>query len=85
MGRTSIIPAKGGAVMLIQKFDGQYAVLQTEDGLISVHRSHLPSAAREGDMVSCNNGGYSIDSAAETDSISDDVRDKLHKLLTGND
>ena len=60
MGRTSIIPAKGGAVMLIQKFDGEYAVLQTEDGLISVHRSHLPSAAREGDMVSCNNGGYSI-------------------------
>lgn len=68
--------------MIIQKFDGEYAVLQTEEGVISVHRAHLPSAAKTGDSVSYSNGGYSLIRAENYD-IGGEVRDKLHKMLTG--
>ena len=68
--------------MIIQKFDGEYAVLQTEEGVISVHRAHLPSAAKTGDSVSYSNGGYSL-RRTENDDIGGKVRDKLHKMLTG--
>ena len=70
--------------MLIQRFDGDYAVLQTEEGVISVHRAHLPSGAKAGDSVSCSDGGYTL-SQAGSENISGEVRDRLHRLLTGED
>ena len=68
--------------MIIDRFEGDYAVLETDSGMVNIHRAHLPSAAREGDVVSYSNGGYSIDKNS-TGELRDAVRDKLHDLLTG--
>ena len=64
------------------EIESDRAVLLTEEGVISVHRAHLPSAAKKGDSVSYSNGGYSL-RRAENDDIGGKVRDKLHKMLTG--
>lgn len=70
--------------MIIDRFEGDYAVLETDEGIINIHRAHLPGAAREGDVVQYSNGGYSIDRAA-SDDLRGAVREKLHKLLIGED
>ena len=68
--------------MIIDRFEGDYAVMETEEGMLNIHRAHLPSSAREGDVVNYSNGGYSVDREA-TEDLRNAVRDKLHKLLTG--
>ncbi len=70
--------------MIIDRFEGDYAVMETEEGMLNIHRAHLPSSAREGDVVNYSNGGYSVDREA-TEDLRSAVRDKLHKLLTGED
>jgi hypothetical protein len=70
--------------MIIDRFEGDYAVLETDEGMVSIHRAYLPSSAREGDAVTYSSGGYSVDRAA-TDDLRAEVRDRLHKLLTGED
>ena len=70
--------------MTIDRFEGDYAVLETEEGMVNIHRAHLPSSAREGDVVTYSNGGYSVDREA-TDDLRAEVRSRLHKLLTGED
>ena len=70
--------------MTIDRFEGDYAVLETDEGMVNIHRAHLPSSAREGDIVNYSNGGFSID-RAETDRLRGAVRDRLHRLLTDND
>lgn len=70
--------------MMIDRFEGEFAVLETEGGMMNVHRSFLPSSAREGDMVTYNGSVYGIDREA-TEDLRSEVRDRLHKLLTGRD
>ncbi len=70
--------------MTIDRFEGDYAVLETEEGMVNIHRAHLPSSAREGDVVTYSNGGYTVDREA-TDDLRAEVRSRLHKLLTGED
>ena len=65
--------------MTIDRFEGDYAV-----GMVNIHRAHLPSSAREGDVVTYSNGGYTVDREA-TDDLRAEVRSRLHKLLTGED
>ncbi|MBR6069595.1 MAG: DUF3006 domain-containing protein [Ruminococcus sp.] len=70
--------------MTIDRFEGDYAVLETDEGMVNIHRAHLPSSAREGDVVTYSNGGFSIDREA-TDDLRAEVREKLHRLLTDSD
>ncbi|MDO4862708.1 MAG: DUF3006 domain-containing protein [Ruminococcus sp.] len=70
--------------MTIDRFEGDYAVLETDEGMVNIHRAHLPSSAREGDVVTYSNGGYSVDRAA-ADDLRGAVRDKLRRLLTETD
>lgn len=71
--------------MIIDRFEGGFAVVETEDGMINVDRSFLPSDASEGDVLTCENGRYTVDRES-TESIRSSVRDRLHRLLTdGND
>ncbi|MBQ8961679.1 MAG: DUF3006 domain-containing protein [Ruminococcus sp.] len=69
-------------MIVIDRFEGEYAVLETDEGMMNVHRGHLPSSAREGDALSYSNGGFSV-LPAQTD-LQDAVRDKLRKLLGGD-
>ncbi|MCQ2491210.1 MAG: DUF3006 domain-containing protein [Ruminococcus sp.] len=70
--------------MTIDRFEGDYAVLETDEGMVSIHRAHLPSSAHEGDVVTYSNGGYSV-SHADTDERRRAAREKLNRLLTDKD
>ncbi len=50
--------------VVIDRFEGEYAVLETAEGMTDIHRGHLPGAAREGDVLIYSCGGWSIDRAA---------------------
>lgn len=67
--------------MIIDRFEGEFAVLETEGGMMNVHRSFLPSFAREGDVVRYDGSGYGIDRES-TEDLRSEVRNRLHKLLT---
>ena len=70
-------------MIIIDRFEGDYAVLETDDGMMNIHRGHLPSSAREGDALSSSNGGFS-GLPEETADLKDAVRDKLKKMLGGD-
>ena len=70
-------------MLVIDRFEGDYAVIETEEGTMSIHRGHLPSSAKEGDMLSYSNSGFSVLSAEKAD-LQGAVRDKLRKMLEGN-
>ena len=68
--------------MIIDRFEGEYAVVETEDGMININRSFLPAGAREGDSIVCENGKYSVDKET-TVNLHNAVKEKLSKLLKG--
>lgn len=70
--------------MIIDRFEGGFAVVETKDGMINVDRSFLPSDVREGDVLTCENGRYTVDRES-TETIRSSVRDRLHRLLTDGD
>jgi len=46
---------------IIDRFEGSEAVLECEDGsFMNINRSLLPSDAKEGDCVVCENDSYRI-------------------------
>ena len=69
--------------MIIDRFEGEYAVVETEQGIVNIPRCYLPESAREGDVLNYSNGSYSVDTY-ETNSLREEVRNKLQNLLNGN-
>ncbi|MDR2900006.1 MAG: DUF3006 domain-containing protein [Treponema sp.] len=39
-------------MLVIDRFEGDFAVIETDKGMINVPMSDLPSGAKEGDMLS---------------------------------
>lgn len=70
--------------MIIDRFEGEFAVIETENDMINVSREFLPADAREGDVVILNNGRYEINKDYSAD-LRNSVRERLHGLLTQND
>ena len=48
-------------MMIIDRFEGSLAVLETDSGNISLLREQLPKEAREGDVIAYIGGRYVID------------------------
>ena len=69
---------------VIDRFEGDYAVLETEEGMTDIHRGHLPGAAREGDVLIYSCGGWSIDRTA-TEERRRANSERLKRLLRGGD
>ena len=54
-------------VYIIDRFEGEYAVLEEESGAHKdVRRTLLPQNAAEGDLLHFDGESYSIDKAAES-------------------
>ena len=51
-------------MLIIDRFEGDMAVVENDGGIMDIPRSLLPENAKEGDILIENNGGYTIDSAA---------------------
>lgn len=68
---------------IIDRFEGKYAVLETENGMKNVLRDMLPEEAREGDVVELKNGAYTINKKA-AEKRRRELRKKLKKLQKEN-
>lgn len=51
-------------IMIIDRFEGDIAVIETDGGMIEVNVSELPDNAREGDVLALENGRYTVDCEA---------------------
>ena len=64
---------------IIDRFEGEYAVLETESGMKAVLRDMLPAQAREGDVLELKNGTYIINKKA-AEKRRREIREKLMKI-----
>lgn len=49
---------------VIDRFEGEYAILVSENGRISILREQLPPEVAEGDVLICKNDSYLINKEA---------------------
>ena len=67
---------------IIDRFEEDYAVIETDGGMINVLRSELPENAAEGDVLTYD-GTWAVDETA-TEERRSSMRSRLRRL-TGND
>ncbi|MDE6539138.1 MAG: DUF3006 domain-containing protein [Ruminococcus sp.] len=65
---------------IIDRFENNKAVLETDGGMIEIERSQLPENAREGDVIIENNGIWSVD-IPETEKRRSDMRELMKRLM----
>ncbi len=68
---------------IIDRFEEDYAVIETDGGMINVARAKLPENAAEGDVLEFTDGVWTIDESA-TEERRRNAASKLRRLL-GND
>ncbi|MGN0615676.1 DUF3006 domain-containing protein [Ruminococcus flavefaciens] len=68
---------------IIDRFEGEYAVLETDSGMKNVPRDILPEESREGDVVELKNGAYTVNKKA-AEKRRRELREKLKKLQKEN-
>lgn len=66
-------------MIIIDRFEGEFAVLETDSGTENISRSIIPDNASEGDVLRFESGAYFIDSAA-TEERREMMIEKLNKL-----
>ena len=65
---------------IVDRFEGEFAVLEKADGTtIDVTKSEIPNA-KEGDVIIFNDGAYIIDEA-ETQKRKEMIAEKMKKLF----
>ncbi len=69
--------------MIIDRFEGEYAVVETDGGMINIERGKLPANAAEGDVIELRGGEYIINSE-ETAERREKAASRLRRLM-GND
>ncbi|EJS46364.1 DUF3006 domain-containing protein [Bacillus nitratireducens] len=65
---------------IIDRFEGELAVIEINNSTIDVPKSKLPSAAKEGDVLIIEDDTYTIDKN-ETDKRRREVQDLMDKLF----
>lgn len=70
-------------MMIIDRFEGDTAVVETENGIFTLPEAELPAEAREGDILIRENGSYIINKEATVKRRRKMSR-KLRELLNGN-
>lgn len=70
-------------MIIIDRFEGSLAVLETDDGMKNIERSLLPENAAEGDVL-VYDGSWTVDTAA-TEQRRERTRKRLKRLLNKTD
>ncbi|ANS51930.1 hypothetical protein BT246_66380 (plasmid) [Bacillus thuringiensis] len=65
---------------IIDRFEGELAVIEINNSTIDVPKSKLPSTAKEGDVLIIEDGTYTIDKN-ETDKKRREVQNLMDKLF----
>ncbi|MDD6278793.1 MAG: DUF3006 domain-containing protein [Ruminococcus sp.] len=72
-------------MIIIDRFEGNKAVLEADGQIIEIDRELIPENAAEGDVLYISDSGYTVDSAA-TEARRTVLRERLRKLRgKGND
>ena len=64
---------------VIDRFEGGYAVLETETGMVTLLREELPENAKEGDVLVLRGGKYTVN-RQKTAERRRKLREKLRKI-----
>lgn len=67
-------------MIVIDRFGDDFAVLEIDGEMTEIPRNEVPSDAREGDILICEDGIYTVDEKATSERRSA-VRDRLHRLM----
>ena len=70
-------------MIIIDRFEGNLAVLETDDGMKNIERSLLPENAAEGDVL-VYKSSWTVDTAA-TEQRRERTRKRLKRLLNKTD
>ena len=65
---------------IIDRFEGEFAVVETDSGMIDVPRAELPENAAEGDVLVNNEGTWYVDENA-TEERRSSMRSRLRGLI----
>lgn len=65
---------------IIDRFEGELAVIEVNNVTIDVPKSKLPSTAKEGDVLIIEDDTYTID-RGETDKRRREIQDLMNKLF----
>lgn len=66
--------------MIIDRFENDSAVIETDGGFIDIPRSCLPENAREGDVIIPDGSGYVTD-VEQTEKRREEIREKMKRLM----
>lgn len=67
--------------IIIDRFEGNYAVCETEEKkFIDIPKSDIPEGAKEGDILTKTDNGYSIEKA-ETETKREEVKKRMNRLF----
>lgn len=66
--------------MIIDRFEGDIAVVETDEGFRDIPRSQLPPEAEEGDVLVCCGDGYAVDRDA-TEQRRTSAANRMKRLL----
>lgn len=67
-------------MIIIDRFEGDIAVLETDGGMIELNRFYLPENAAEGDVLVHDGGEWYIDRET-TENRRNQIREKLRRLM----
>lgn len=65
---------------VIDRFENDIAVLETDSGIIEVNREYLPEYAKEGDVLVFSGDGWTVDSEA-TEQRKERIRELMKRLI----
>ncbi|MDE5772276.1 MAG: DUF3006 domain-containing protein [Ruminococcus sp.] len=65
---------------IIDRFENDIAVIETDDGVIEVNRSQIQENAREGDVITENDGVWVVDISA-TEKRRAEIREMMKRLM----
>lgn len=69
--------------MRIDRFEGEYAVMETTEGVMNIRRDMLPAAAQEGDLIRYENGLCTLDNVRANE-LREGIAEKIRRMLIGN-
>lgn len=66
--------------MIIDRFEGDFAVVETDEGFLDIPRSQLPTEAEEGDVLVRCGDSYAVDRDA-TEQRRSSAANRMKRLL----
>lgn len=70
---------------IVDRFEGDYVVLETEDGMLNVLRAEAPEMLGEGMVVEIQDGRILRIDFEETERREDELRRRFERILGKND